>query len=107
MVTLEDVVEEIVGEIRDEHRRHEEQKIVQRDDNSWLLDGAVSVADMVDRLEITTDSSWETRGFSTIAGLILDRLGHIPSIGDKAEWDGLDQEVVDMDGQRIDRVLVP
>lgn len=106
MVTLEDVVEEIVGEIRDEHRRHEEQKFVQRDDKSWLIDGAASIADVVERLEISTDESWENRGFSTIAGLILDRLGHIPSIGDKAEWDGLDLEVVDMDGQRIDRVLV-
>jgi putative hemolysin len=106
MVTLEDVVEEIVGEIRDEHRRHDDQKFVQRDDKTWLIDGAVSVADMVDRLEINPDKSWESRGFSTIAGLILDRLGHIPSIGDKAEWEGLLLEVVDMDGQRIDRVLV-
>jgi putative hemolysin len=106
MVTLEDVVEEIVGEMRDEHRRHEEQKIFKRDDGSWLLDGTVSIADMIDRLEINTNEQWEGRGFSTIAGLILDRLGHIPSIGDKAEWDGLDLEVVDMDGQRIDRVLV-
>jgi putative hemolysin len=106
MVTLEDVVEEIVGEIRDEHRRHEEQKFAQRDDGSWLIDGAASIADMVDRLELKTDDSWEGRGFSTIAGLILDRLGHIPTIGDKAEWDGLELEVMDMDGQRIDRVLV-
>lgn len=106
MVTLEDVVEEIVGEIRDEHRRHEEQSFVQRDDGGWLLDGAVSVADMVDRLELKPTDSWEGRGFSTVAGLILDCLGHIPSIGDKAEWDELRLEVVDMDGQRIDRVLV-
>jgi putative hemolysin len=106
MVTLEDVVEEIVGEMRDEHRRHEEQKIVQRDDKSWLLDGTVSIADMIERLEISTDESWEGRGFNTVAGLILDRLGHIPIIGDKAQWDGLDLEVVDMDGQRIDRVLI-
>jgi putative hemolysin len=106
MVTLEDVVEEIVGEMRDEHRRHEEQKIFQREDGSWLLDGTVSIADMIDKLEISTDEPWEGRGFSTIAGLILDRLGHIPSIGDKAEWDSLDLEVVDMDGKRIDRVLI-
>ncbi len=106
MITLEDVVEEIVGEMRDEHRRNDEQKFVQRDDKSWLIDGAVSVADMVDRLELNPTDSWEGRGFSTIAGLILDRLGHIPSIGDKAEWDSLQLEVVDMDGQRIDRVLV-
>jgi putative hemolysin len=106
MVTLEDVVEEIVGEMRDEHRRHEEQKFVARDDHSWLVDGAYSVADLVDRLDVSVNDGWEGRGFSTVAGLILDRLGHIPTIGDKAEWDGLDLEVVDMDGQRIDRVLI-
>jgi putative hemolysin len=106
MVTLEDVVEEIVGEMRDEHRRHEEQKFVERDENTWLIDGAVSIADMIDRLDIDAEEGWEGRGFSTVAGLILDRLGHIPSIGDSAEWDGLHLEVVDMDGQRIDRVLV-
>lgn len=106
MVTLEDVVEEIVGEIRDEHRRNEEQKFVQREDGGWLLDGTVSVADMIDRLDLKPSDSWEGRGFSTVAGLILDCLGHIPSIGDKAEWDELRLEVVDMDGQRIDRVLV-
>ncbi len=106
MVTLEDVVEEIVGEMRDEHRRNEEQKIIQRDDGSWLFDGTVSIADMIDRLEISGDDSWEGRGFSTIAGLILDQLGHIPTIGDKADWNGLSLEVVDMDGQRIDRVLI-
>jgi putative hemolysin len=106
MVTLEDVVEEIVGEMRDEHRRNEEQKIVQREDKSWLLDGTVSVADMIDKLELTADDSWEGRGFSTVAGLILDRLGRIPSTGDKTDWDGLVLEVVDMDGKRIDRVLV-
>ena len=66
----------------------------------------VSVADLIDRLELSADDTWEGRGFSTIAGLILDRLGHIPSIGDKADWDGLRLEVVDMDGQRIDRVLI-
>lgn len=106
MVTLEDVVEEIVGEMRDEHRRHEDQKFIQRDDSSWLVDGTFSVADLVDRLELNVDDSWEGRGFSTIAGLILDRLGHIPTIGDCTVWEDLGFEVVDMDGQRIDRVLI-
>jgi putative hemolysin len=106
MVTLEDVVEEIVGEIRDEHRRHEEQKFVQRDENSWLVDGTLGIADLIKRLDLPEDDTWEGRGFSTIAGLILDQLGHIPSIGDNVQWNTLGLEVVDMDGQRIDRVLV-
>jgi putative hemolysin len=106
MVTLEDVVEEIVGEIRDEHRRHEEQKFVERDEHSWLVDGSLSIADLNERLDLPKDETSEGRGFSTVAGLILDQLGHIPSIGDTVQWNGLALEVVDMDGQRIDRVLI-
>jgi putative hemolysin len=106
MLTLEDVVEEIVGEIRDEHRRHEEQKFIQRDEHSWLIDGTLSIADLIKRLDLPPDDAWEGRGFSTVAGLILDQLGHIPLIGASIEWNGLRLEVVDMDGQRIDRVLV-
>jgi putative hemolysin len=106
LVTLEDVVEEIVGEMRDEHRRHEDQRFIQRDPDSWSVDGTLSVADLIDRLKLSSDDSWEGRGFSTIAGLILDQLGHIPSIGDTVEWNGVRLEVVDMDGQRIDRVLI-
>jgi putative hemolysin len=106
LVTLEDVVAEIVGEIRDEHRRHEEQTFIQRDEHSWSVDGSLSIANLIERLALAADDSWEGRGFSTIAGLILDQLGHIPSIGDKVDWNGLRLEVVDMDGQRIDRVLV-
>jgi len=106
MVTLEDVVEEIVGEMRDEHRRHEEQKFVQRDENSWLVDGSFSIPDLMERLDLPEDETWEGRGFSTVAGLILNQLGHIPTIGDAVEWNGVRLEVVDMDGKRIDRVLI-
>jgi putative hemolysin len=104
MVTLEDVVQELVGEIRDEHRRNEEQHFVERDDGSWLIDGSASFGDFVERLDIRGVT--ESRGFSTVSGLILDRLGRIPSVGDRAEWNGYMLEVVDMDGQRIDRILV-
>lgn len=106
MVTLEDVVEEIVGEIRDEHRRDEKHAFVRRDENSWLIDGGVSMADFVERLELDSDEALANRSFSTVGGLILEQLGRIPDIGDVADWNGLTLEVVDMDGQRIDRILV-
>jgi putative hemolysin len=106
MVTLEDVMEELVGEIRDEHRRNEQQAFVRRDDTSWLVDGAVSISDLIERLEMRGENGLENRSFSTLGGLILDRLGRIPTVGETTEWNGLKLEVVDMDGQRIDRVLV-
>jgi putative hemolysin len=106
MVTLEDVVEEIVGEIRDEHRRTEAQDFVRREDGSWLIDGGVTIAALTERLDLENHDTGENRGFNTLGGLILDQLGQIPAIGDATDWNGLRLEVVDMDGQRIDRVLV-
>lgn len=105
MVTLEDVVQELVGEIRDEHHRDREQEIVRRDDGSWLVDGRVPLEDMIEELDLKAEAP-EDRTYSTVAGLILDKLGRIPSVGDRADWDNVLLEVVDMDGPRIDRVLV-
>lgn len=106
MVTLEDVVEEIVGEIRDDHRRNEVQSFVKRDENSWTVDAGVSISDLCETLGIRVEGLPEYRGFSTLGGLILDQLGRIATIGDQTTWNGLHLEVVDMDGKRIDRVLV-
>jgi len=106
IVTLEDVMEELIGEMRDEHRRDEQQRIVQRDDQSWLVDGIVSVDRLVEKLGMP-EPQWETpRTFSTVAGLILAQLGRIPDVADSLVWQGYRLEVVDMDGRRIDRVLV-
>src|SRR5262245_23838888 len=106
MVTLEDVIEELVGEIREGHRHDQQQMFVERNKDSWLVDGSFSIADLVKRLDLTLDEADEPRGFSTVSGLVLHQLGRIPSVGDKTQWNGLDLEVVDMDGQRIDRILI-
>lgn len=106
MVTLEDVFEELVGEIHDERSRDEEQDIVRRDDGSWLVDGSVSVDDLADALKYRPLESATSRRYSTVAGLVLHQLGSIPAVGAVTHFEDLRLEVVDMDGQRIDRILV-
>lgn len=106
LVTMEDVLEELVGDIRDEYDRAEEPDVVQREDGSWLVDGGLSVEDLVERIgndalqhELGTD-------FTTVGGLVLASLNRIPDVGDKVLVGRSTLEVVDMDGRRVDKVLV-
>jgi putative hemolysin len=103
LVTLEDVLEELVGEIHDEHR-HEASQFVQREDGSWLVDGGAGVEDLADKLGIKLDAV--PRDYSTVSGIVLAELERIPAAGDTLRWHGLLIEVVDMDGRRIDKLLV-
>jgi putative hemolysin len=103
LVTLEDVLEELVGEIHDEHRGAEK-SFVQREDGSWLVDGSASVEDLAERLELRLEAT--PRDYSTVSGLVLAELERIPAAGDVIHWQGLTIEVVDMDGRRIDKLLV-
>jgi putative hemolysin len=104
LVTIEDVLEELVGEIHDEHRQVDSHAFVQRDDGSWLVDGGVAVEDLVDRFGLRGDPL--PRDYTTISGLVLAELERIPTAGDVVTWRGLRIEVVDMDGRRIDKLLV-
>ncbi len=106
MVTLEDVIEELVGELLTDHHKRVEQQIVQRDDASWLVEGSVSIADLLERLgrqHLTADSP---RHVSSVAGLVLELLGRMPAAGEKTSWHDLELEVIDLDNRRIDKVLV-
>ncbi|MBD0334598.1 MAG: HlyC/CorC family transporter [Cyanobacteria bacterium Co-bin13] len=103
LVTLNDLVEAIVGDlpaIEDE----EEPMVVQREDGSWLLDGLLSV-DELKRLLLREELPDE-EGYHTLAGFVINQLGRIPTAGDYFEWQGMRFEVVDMDGRRIDKVLM-
>jgi putative hemolysin len=104
LVTMEDVLEELVGEIHDEHRRDEASPFVQREDGSWLVDGSAGIEDLAETFGLKTDAL--PRDYSTISGLVLAELERIPSPGDIVRWQGLEIEVVDMDGRRIDKLLV-
>lgn len=104
LVTLEDILEELVGEIHDEHRSTSTQECVEREDGSCLVDGSMPIDDFEDRFGIKSAS--ESRDYSTTAGLVLSLLERIPAVGDTLTWRGLAIEVVDMDGRRIDRLLI-
>ena len=106
MVTLEDVMSELVGEIKSESRGDDVQRMVQREDKTWLVDGQVTIDDVADKLRLRHPDLLAPRNFSTLAGLILTRLDRIPKIGESVNWLGLRFEVVDMDGPRIDRVWI-
>ena len=107
MVTLENLLEELVGEIREEHGDdHIHDQVVERADGSWLVDGGANVDDVLKELKSKPAETSKTRGYTTMAGLVLDELERIPSVGECVDWEGLHIEVVDLDGKRIDRLLV-
>ncbi|PSN09937.1 hypothetical protein C7293_29820 [filamentous cyanobacterium CCT1] len=104
LVTLNDVVEAIVGDLPSLDDA-EDPMMTQRDDGSWLLDGLLPVEDLKDLLnreQLTEDED----NYHTLAGFIIRHMGRIPNAGDSFEWEGLRFEVVDMDGRRVDKVLL-
>jgi putative hemolysin len=106
MVTLEDVIEELVGELLTEHHQRVEQQIVERGDTSWLVDGSVSIADLLERLGRPHLLADAPRNVSSVAGLVLELLGRLPAPGEKTSWHDLELQVVDLDDKRIDKVQV-
>ena len=83
LVTTEDLLEELVGEIEDEHDAEEPGKIVRQPDGSWLVDGLVSLFDLQDPLHIKLE---DAPNYDTLAGLVLDELGRVPEQGETLAW---------------------
>lgn len=105
IVSLIDVMEAIVGDLPEPGDRRAPHA-VQRDDGSWLVDGTMDVAEFRSRLNLGPLPGENRDEFETLGGFVLDRFGHIPAAGEKFDWDGWRFEVVDMDGNRVDKVLV-
>lgn len=106
VVTMEDLLEELVGEIRDEHDRGESNPIVQREDGSWLVNGLEAYDRVVKRVGLPPVQPEEEGDYTTLAGMLLARLGRIPQETDTVTVAGFQIEVIDMDGRRIDKVLI-
>lgn len=103
IVTLQDVLEAVTGEFTPTNA--EDAWAVQREDGSWLLDGAIPIPEMKDRLELKTVPEEDKGRYHTVSGMIMLLLGRVPATSNHVDWDGWRFEVVDMDGKRIDKVL--
>lgn len=99
LLTINDVLEEIVGDIETS-----EPQVTQRQDGSWLLDGMLDVDEFKELFKMGTLPN--ENDYETLGGFVMANLGHIPTSGDQFEWEGLRFEVVDMDGRRVDKILV-
>jgi putative hemolysin len=104
LLTLNDILEGIVGDIPQPNVLDYE--IIKRDDGSYLVDAQIPFYDFLARFEKTNWMNEGEHDFDTMAGFILHELERIPRAGDKLEWKGFTVEVLDMDGHRIDKILV-
>ncbi|WP_266183961.1 hemolysin family protein [Dyella humicola] len=107
LVTLNDLLAAIVGATQLGSSGPEEtQLIVQREDGSWLVDGSLSTDDLRELLHVDSLPGEEEHEYRTAAGMVMAALGHIPQTGEVFEWRGFRVEVVDLDGARIDKLLI-
>ncbi|MGQ0716635.1 MAG: hemolysin family protein [Pseudonocardiales bacterium] len=97
IVTLEDLVEEIVGDVRDEHDRQEVSQIQPLGEQRWIISGLLRVDEVADAVGFVLPEG----DYETVAGLVLERLGRIPDVGDEIEFDGWRLTVTRMDRRRI------
>jgi putative hemolysin len=105
LVTLNDILIEIVGDVPSVDGQ-EDPQVIQRDDGSWLLDGMLAVDEFMELFDIEELRSQDRGSYQTLGGFVITHLGRIPSAADHFEWHGMRFEVMDMDGNRVDKVLV-
>jgi putative hemolysin len=104
LITLNDILEAIVGDIPQENAPDYE--ILEREDGSFLVDAQIPFYDFLNHFEKTSWIDDEEHDFDTLAGFVLHELERIPKTGDKLSWKGFSIEIIDMDGHRIDKLLV-
>jgi magnesium and cobalt transporter len=101
IVTVEDLVEEIVGEIRDEYDAPEEEMVVLNEDEA-IVDGRLAIDDINDRF----NTQLQKEDFDSVGGFIVNELGRMPTIGDTVRVDGIQMKVMSVHGRRIKKVRV-
>jgi putative hemolysin len=104
VITEHDVLEAIAGEFG--AQADEDAWAVQREQGGWLMDGLIPVPELKDRLELKQLPEEDRGRYNTLAGMVMLLMGRLPRTGDTVEWQSWRFEVVDLDGKRIDKVLV-
>jgi putative hemolysin len=102
LVTLTDILEGLVGELAE----LAEKEVVQREDGSWLVSASVAMADVRDLLGIGEDAADDEADYRTLGGFIMHTVGRVPGVAEHFTWQGHRIEVMDMDGRRVDKVLI-
>jgi len=106
LITLNDILENIVGDIKSHDHKDENPSAVRREDGSWLVDGMQTVEDFKDLMGIEELPLEGEDTYQTLGGFVMTQLGRIPRAGDHFFHENVRYEVVDMDGNRVDKVLV-
>ncbi|EIL87762.1 hypothetical protein UU9_14775 [Rhodanobacter fulvus Jip2] len=107
VVTVNDLLAAVVGASQIGHGGSDDHApIVQREDGSWLIDGSLPTDDLRELLQLNHLPGEDEHDFRTAAGMVMAALGHIPQTGETFTWHGIRVEVVDLDGARIDKLLV-
>ncbi len=104
IVTINDVFDALVGDISEDDGQIS-YEMFERADGSWLIDGQYAWDDFLKEFDMDDDGH-VSEGFHTISGFILHELGHLPTTGEITKWNGFVFEIVDMDGMRIDKILI-
>lgn len=103
MITMDDVMDALIGDATENNQ--EEYQITKRDDQSWFVDGQYSILEFAKYFDISLTDEQHNK-FTTVAGLIIHETNEIPKIGDKITVENYTLEVIDKDGQKIDKILV-
>jgi putative hemolysin len=105
LLTHHDILQAIAGEIAIGEKL-KDPRAVQRHDGSWLLDGMLAVDEFKEIFHLDELPGEKKDAYQTLGGFLFTQMGRVPSVAERFEWDGLRFEIVDMDGKRIDKVLV-
>jgi len=103
IITMDDLIDALVGDMSDEIS--EETSIQQRNENAWFVDGQVSLKQFIKEIPIEIDETF-FKNILTVAGFVIHQNNGLPKVGDRIKFDNFEFEILDKDGQRIDKILV-